>query len=97
MAAHVWPHLLVAMMRMGAMSLSSARFRKEKHSMSNMCTSSINRTCSREFVTTRVFPDYIAGRLTHPWDNLRLSLLPPLGHLGVDLFTNLTLDLSSVT
>ena len=28
--------LLVAMMRMGAMSVSSARFRNEKHSMSNM-------------------------------------------------------------
>ena len=38
--------LLVAMMRMGARSLSSARLRKEKHSMSNMCTSSMNNTCS---------------------------------------------------
>lgn len=39
--------LLVAMMRMGAMSPSSARFRKEKHSISSMCTSSMNRTCTQ--------------------------------------------------
>ena len=38
--------LLVAMMRMGAMSLSKARLRKEKHSMSNMCTSSMKSTCT---------------------------------------------------
>ena len=37
--------LLVAMIRMGAMSDSSARFRKEKHSISSMCTSSMKRTC----------------------------------------------------
>ena len=39
--------LLVAMMRMGAMSPSSARFRKEKHSISSMCTSSMNSTCTQ--------------------------------------------------
>jgi len=36
--------LLVAMMSTGDRSLSSARFRKEKHSMSSMCTSSMNST-----------------------------------------------------
>ena len=36
--------LLVAIISIGARSLSSARFRNEKHSMSNMCTSSINST-----------------------------------------------------
>ena len=35
---------LVAMINMGAISLSSARLRKEKHSISNMCTSSMNNT-----------------------------------------------------
>lgn len=39
---------LVAMMRTGERSLSKARFRKEKHSMSNMWTSSIKRTCVGE-------------------------------------------------
>ena len=29
----------------GAMSSSRARFKNEKHSISNMCTSSMNRTC----------------------------------------------------
>jgi hypothetical protein len=36
--------LLVARMTTGAASLSSARLRKEKHSMSSMCTSSMNST-----------------------------------------------------
>ena len=36
--------LLVAMIRTGAISFSNILFRKEKHSMSNICTSSINRT-----------------------------------------------------
>lgn len=36
--------LLVAMMRTGDKSLSRARFRKEKHSMSSIWTSSINNT-----------------------------------------------------
>ena len=36
--------LLVAIIKIGAMSLSSARLRKEKHSISSMCTSSINNT-----------------------------------------------------
>lgn len=39
---------LVAMMRTGERSLSKARFRKEKHSMSNMWTSSIKRTYGSE-------------------------------------------------
>lgn len=39
---------LVAMMRTGERSLSKARFKKEKHSMSNMWTSSIKRTCVGE-------------------------------------------------
>lgn len=34
----------VAIMRIGAKSLSNARFRNEKHSISNMWTSSINKT-----------------------------------------------------
>jgi hypothetical protein len=37
--------LFVAMTRTGARSLSRARLRNEKHSMSSMCTSSINKTC----------------------------------------------------
>lgn len=36
--------LLVATMRTGDKSLSKAPFRKEKHSMSSMCTSSMNNT-----------------------------------------------------
>lgn len=40
--------LLVAIIRMGAMSDSRALFRKEKHSMSSMCTSSINNTYNRK-------------------------------------------------
>lgn len=36
--------LLVAIIRTGAISLSSARLRKEKHSISSMCTSSTNST-----------------------------------------------------
>lgn len=36
--------LFVATIRMGAMSLSRARFKNEKHSMSSMCTSSMKRT-----------------------------------------------------
>ncbi len=54
--AHRVIPLLVAMMRIGAMSLSSARFRYEKHSMSNMCTSSMNKTCTmeRDTVTTLI-------------------------------------------
>jgi len=36
--------LLVATIIIGAASLSKALFKKEKHSMSNICTSSINKT-----------------------------------------------------
>lgn len=36
--------LFVATINTGAMSDSRARLRNEKHSISNMCTSSINRT-----------------------------------------------------
>jgi hypothetical protein len=39
--------LFVAMISTGAMSLSKARFKKEKLSMSNMCTSSMNKTCKQ--------------------------------------------------
>ncbi len=46
MSAYLVMPLLVAIIRMGAMSLSRARLRNEKHSMSNMCTSSINSTCT---------------------------------------------------
>ena len=36
--------LFVAIIKIGDMSLSNARFKNEKHSISNMWTSSINRT-----------------------------------------------------
>lgn len=39
--------LLVAIMRTGERSLSRARFKKEKHSMSSICTSSINNTYNK--------------------------------------------------
>ena len=44
--------LLVAMMRTGERSVSSARFRKEKHSMSSICTSSMNNTCQASHNTS---------------------------------------------
>ena len=40
--------LFVAMIRIGAISLSKARFKNEKLSMSNMCTSSMNNTCKKK-------------------------------------------------
>jgi hypothetical protein len=36
--------LFVANITIGAVSLSKALFKKEKHSISNICTSSINKT-----------------------------------------------------
>lgn len=43
--------LLVAMMRIGAMSDSRARFRNEKHSISSMWTSSMNNTYKPQLTT----------------------------------------------
>lgn len=42
--------LFEAMMTKGDNSFSSARFRKEKHSMSSICTSSMKRTCTEVLV-----------------------------------------------
>ena len=82
--------LLVAIIRIGAMSDSSARFRNEKHSISNMCTSSMKST----YMTTPTLTQRHSN--THPWNNLCLPFLPPLRHFGVDLLSHLTLYLPSV-
>lgn len=94
-AAHRVMPRLVAMMRTGAMSLSRARLRKEKLSISSMWTSSMNstwkpvghRSRSGWRLRTQARPAYLSP-VTHPRDDLRLALLSPLSHLGIDLFSD---------
>ena len=61
--------LLVAIMRMGAMSPSRARLRKEKHSMSSMCTSSMKSTCTHVHTCVKSIQDAttrMEGKERHP-------------------------------
>lgn len=84
---------MVAMMRTGAMSLSRARLRKEKLSMSSMWTSSMNSTWKPlGHRSSSPLPGASKhthlGCGTHPRDDLRFALLPPLSHLGIDLLSD---------
>lgn len=86
--------LLEAITTKGDNSFSRARLRKEKHSMSSICTSSMKRTW-RDVAITR--PLLMNSFPTHSWHNLCFTLFSPLGHLGVNLLTQFRFDLSGVT
>ena len=85
--------LLVAMISTGAMSPSRARLRNEKHSISNMWTSSMNRTCRPE--TDNSFSQNT--HMTYPRNYLSLSFFPPFTDFSIDLISYLGLDLPSVS
>lgn len=91
--------LLVAIMRTGERSLSRARFKKEKHSMSSICTSSINNTYNQKEKRLTETHEKQTGayKNTHPWNDLRLSFFPPLTHFGINLLADFRLDLSGVS
>lgn len=97
--------LFVATIRTGDRSLSRAPFRKEKHSMSSIWTSSINNTCRHKRrhrvececrqTKRKDNTDILSG--TYPRNDLCLALLPPLAHFGINLLTHFRLDLSGVS
>lgn len=100
--------LLVAMMRTGDRSLSRARFRKEKHSMSSIWTSSINKTCSHRHgkiqIKTVKYKHSEIGNTntyrqwwTYPWYDLCFALFPPFTHFGINLLPDFRLYLSCVS
>lgn len=97
--------LFVATIRTGDRSLSRAPFRKEKHSMSSIWTSSINNTwrhkhrlsCWVRLQAKKKVKTTLTRSGTYPRNDLCLALLPPLAHFGVNLLTHFRLDLSGVS
>jgi hypothetical protein len=84
-----------AIMTRGASSFSSARLRNEKHSMSSICTSSMNSTYHQPalmfcFVFAR------GSKSAYTGDNLCLSFFSPFCNFGVNLVTKLGLNLARI-
>jgi len=89
---------LDAIMTNGESSFSRARFRNEKHSMSNMCTSSMKRICDDDMYNVKRTTMCIGkGReKTYTRDDFRLALFSPLRNLGVNLVPQFWFDLAGV-
>ncbi len=90
---HLVIPLLVAMMSIGDMSLSRARFRKEKHSTSSMCTSSIKRTYIDQTRQEDTSLTMDMTGMTYSRDYFSLPFFPPFSHLGINLISDFPFDL----
>ena len=82
-----------AIMTRGASSFSSARLRNEKHSMSSICTSSMNSTYHQPSLILFLAQ---GSKTAYTGDNLCLSFFSPFCNFGVNLVTQLGLDLARI-